>query len=165
MSGFSCLATRFSMIVGIITATAIAVPDAHASAIGFEAVPAFDVDVNAVFPGVELGKNVTVPAGFLWHSIDGDDRKIASEVAWYDTTAIGQLKNKVCNWRIDFVYRDVNGHEYKRERGKAVPACSGVLKFAAAGARRKTLARYGAACAQLFSNGKRLATQCHNITR
>lgn len=76
---------------------------------------------------------------------------------------VGQLRGHICNWRIDFVYKDENG-EYMRERGPTVPECGqGWDKWVGTIATTPKVARYGKACAELFANGKLLAAQCHDI--
>jgi hypothetical protein len=152
--------------IGVLTVLAALVlgldaPQAYASATGAEPVSAFKLNLG--YGGV--GTDVPIPAGLLTHRIQGDGRRIASEFAAYQITPslIGLLKGKVCNWQIDFSYKE-NGKEYLRERGKPVPQCDGIVKPISAQAKPKTV-RYGQACAELWVNGKFRAAQCHNILR
>lgn len=171
MNGFCSIGARLSVIIGMLGAIAITPPSAHAStnasAGGSEPVPAFRLTIGSG----PVATDITIPAGLLRHRIDGDGRRIDAENANYllappvGVLALGLLRNKVCNWRIDFVYHDDRGVAYRRERGRVHHKCTGVLEQASARARRKTLPKFGRACAELRSNGKHLATQCHNITR
>jgi hypothetical protein len=137
-------------------------PPAHAGADGIEFVPAFKIN--------QIGVDIPVPAGQLEHVISGEGRRINSEVAEYRASVaisgIIALKGRVCNWQIDFSYKDAKtGKEYMRERGKTIPECGGLIKGLRGKAKAKTLPRFGKACAELWVNGKFRAAQCHNITR
>lgn len=141
---------------------------AHASASGAQLVSAFNlpltVSANGSVVGASTSLTLPIPAGWLNHTIVGDDRRIDREFAEYSPTLIGLAKNKVCNWRIDFLYRE-SGREYMRERGKVIHECGGIGNRVFGSARPKMLPRYGTACAQLWANGHMISTQCHNITR
>jgi hypothetical protein len=135
---------------------------AHAGADGIEFVPAFRIS--------QLGVDIPIPAGALEHVIEGEGRRIESQVAEYRATVpisgLIALKGRVCNWQIDFSYKDSRtGKEYLRERGKAIPECGGLLHGLRGKAKPKTLPEFGKACAELWVNGKFRAAQCHSITR
>lgn len=165
MSGFGCLGIRLFVIAGVLATTAIiTTPDARADAFGWQFVPAFKVSVSGGPPGVEVGTDVSIPGGKLDHLIKGSGRQIDGEAAWYEPNPLGLLRNRACNWRIDFVYKDDRA-VYRRERGKVIHECVGLLRTTPAVAKRKTLPRFGTACAELWSNDRRLAAQCHHITR
>ena len=69
------------------------------------------------------------------------------------------MKGWVCNWQIDFLYKDsMTGKEYMRERGKAIPECGGLLQGLRESEAEDT-------SAELWVNGKFRAAQCHSITR
>jgi hypothetical protein len=112
------------------------------------------------------GLSLKAPKGFLCHRISGDGRRIRSESAHYGPapSLYGALTGRVCNWRIDFVYRRAaNGNVYRRDRGRTHHRC-GYLIARRVG-RNKRLRYFGTACAQLYVNGKYRRRQCHSITR
>jgi hypothetical protein len=111
--------------------------------------------------------DIPIPGGLLRHDIAGQGLKVTRESAFYLATygPIGQLRGQLCNWRIDFSYKDQEGHEYQRERGPTIPECAGGWEKQVAGEATPRTVNYGKACAELFANGKRLAAQCHDIVR
>jgi hypothetical protein len=130
---------------------------ADASAFGCEYIEGFGFE----FKGFKL----KAPKGFLCHSISGDRRRIRSERAYYGPVPnlYGLLTGRVCNWRIDFVYRRAaNGRVYRRDRGRTHRRCGYLISRTVE--RNKRLRYFGTACAQLYVNGKHRARQCHNIT-
>ena len=129
---------------------------AHASAFGFEPVPAFPISYKGV--------SIPVPKGQLSHGIEGDHRNIKMEFAQYTVAPshLGLLAGRACNWRIDFQYKDLNGKVYRTNRGPTEISCN----FTA----RRTvhpgeLPHYGKACAKLYVHAQLRATQCHAITK
>jgi hypothetical protein len=153
------LVTRLGAIgVGLaLLATPFGARQAAAGAVGTEVVPAFTVTV-----GNGVSAPIPVPAGQLTHMIKGKGRRIESETANYTVApGLGGLKGQVCNWQIDFSYKE-NGKEYMRERGKTIHECGGATKAVVGRAKPKTV-RLGQACAELWVNGKFRAAQCHNI--
>lgn len=131
---------------------------AHAGATGAELVPAFPIDAKGV--------SLPIPKGFLHHSIDGEDRTVKKETANYDVSIVagpvGAIASRVCNWRIDFQYQDLNGKAYRTDKGPTNVSCNFT---AGRTVRPGTLPHYGKACAKLYVNGKHRATQCHHITK
>lgn len=94
------------------------------------------------------------PKGGLWHDIYGSGLRIDKEVGQFFAAS------PVCNWRIDFRYYNVNGYNYKTSTGPTNYRCNGT------GHRTiypKAYYRSGRACAILYSNSTRLATQCHSL--
>ena len=111
------------------------------------------------------GLSLRAPKGFLCHRISGHGRKIKYEAAGYGPapSLYGLLTGRVCNWRIDFVYRRAaNGNVYRRDRGRTHHRCGYLI--ARRVERNKRLRYFGTACAQLYVNGRHRARQCHNIT-
>jgi hypothetical protein len=158
--------TRFRMLVVAMAVLPVlfSARPALAGAVGTEAVPAFKLDASAGGKGVSVSAPITVPAGYLNHMIKGSGRKIESQRATYTVSpGIGGLKGQVCNWQIDFSYKE-NGKEYMRERGKPIRECGGIVHPVVGHAKPKTV-RFGKACAELWVNGKFRAAQCHNIVR
>ena len=161
MNRLRSLVTRFWMISAGLAVLQVlfGVRQALAGAVGTEIVPAFKLTAGA--GGVSAP--IPVPAGQLTHMIKGKGRRIESQRAAYTVSpGLGGLKGQVCNWQIDFSYKE-NGKEYMRERGKRIPECGGVKPIVGQ-AKPKTV-RFGQACAELWANGKFKAAQCHNITR
>jgi hypothetical protein len=131
---------------------------ADASAFGCEYIGGFGFE----FKGLSL----KAPKGFLCHHISGEGRRIRSESAHYGPapSLYGALTGRVCNWRIDFVYRRAaKGRVYRRDRGRTRHRCGYLISRTVE--RNKRLRYFGTACAQLYVNGKHRARQCHNITR
>ncbi|MFD8395398.1 DNRLRE domain-containing protein [Streptomyces sp. NPDC059680] len=111
------------------------------------------------------GFTLSVPLGcWFTHSINGSGRHINWELAGVDCYALGVF-SKFCNTRIDFAYADTNNHTYSTSRGKTHYTCyTGYVPTRSAPGNRY-LPHYGKACAKLYINGSRRATQCHYITR
>lgn len=129
---------------------------AHASAFGCQYIGGF----GFTYEGFEL----TAPQGYLCHDIDGSGKFIDREAASYGPfpTIYSLLKSHLCNWRIDFVYRNTQGTEYRRDSGATHTNCS--FDISRTVTKDKTLRYYGTACAQLYVNGVLRGKQCHNIT-
>ena len=110
------------------------------------------------------GFSFEAPQGWLCHEINGSGKFIDSESASYGafTTLYSVLTAKVCNWRIDFVYRNTNDTEYRRDSGATDNSCT--LSPSRSVTKDKNLRYYGTACAQLYANGILRGKQCHNIT-
>lgn len=101
--------------------------------------------------------DVHVPGGQLFHSIKGGGRHIEWQGADFITAG------NICNWRIDFLYYDMNGRRDDTSYGPTHYQCNRV------GIRKDTInrdVRYGTACAKLLVNGTPVpgAKQCHSIT-
>jgi hypothetical protein len=115
---------------------------------------------NAGAIGTEIwGKHclfdICIPGGNLVHIIYGDGLYIKKQDAGF------QAYSNICNWRITFRYYDVRGDKYKSYRGPINYNCR------LAGGRviyPQQKMKPGKACAVLFSNDRKIATQCHNIT-
>jgi len=92
-----------------------------------------------------------VPRGVMCHEIDGSGNNITSqEVAVYTVNT--------CNWRIDFVYKDLNGATWYRDTGTYHTGCSIPYRTRGSG-----WAKDGSACAQMWVSGKLIVQQCHRI--
>ena len=91
-------------------AAAVVPQMASASATGFQQWGGFTIDAG----GIPVG----IPNGTLVHSIDGDGTLVRSHTA--DFSAWGN----VCNWRMDFVYRDVRGVKYLTSQGGMMNFCN-----------------------------------------
>ncbi|MEV7288643.1 hypothetical protein AB0O01_29555 [Streptomyces sp. NPDC093252] len=138
-----------------VTVTFGAAGTAQASATGTTAVGTFSYEVR--------GASVKVPTGcFLTHTVKGSGKKITSQLAGIDCAGLAVTFSQFCNWRIDFSYADTNNKTYKTARGATHSECKGnPLRRAG----KRTLSKYGKACAKFFVNGKLRATQCHYITK
>src|SRR5262245_5545803 len=158
MNTFRLFVKRFwTIALGLAVLELLGARQALAGAVGTELVPAFTVTV-----GSGVSAPIPVPSGQLTHAIKGRGRRIDSESAFYSISpGLGGLKGQVCNWQIDFSYKE-NGKEYARERGKTIYECGGLAKRVVGQAKPKTV-RLGQACAELWINGKFEAAQCHNI--
>jgi hypothetical protein len=166
MNGLRSLVTRFWMVsLGLaVLGGLVGAQQALAAAHGVEFVPAFKLTGTLEGRGAGVSMPISIPAGQLSHTIKGSGRKIEGQQAIYSVVpGIGALKGKICNWRIDFVYKQ-DGKEYLRERGKTVRECDGFTGPVMEKAKPKTV-RYGKACAELWVDGKKKATQCHNIVK
>ncbi|MGW4894747.1 hypothetical protein ACWEQL_21130 [Kitasatospora sp. NPDC004240] len=132
---------------------------ARRGACGDELIPAFKVTVG--HGGAEV--TVPLPSGFLHHCTRGTGLRIGSEWAAYTPAPIGLAKDRLCNWRIDFVYRDLNNKVYKTVKGKNHPTCEfvGAVEWNAG---NRTF-KLGTSCAELWIAGTKRGAQCHNITR
>lgn len=101
---------------------------------------------------------VPVPAGVLRHLIIGDGNNIESENAGF-STSFGPL----CNWKIDYVYFDVNNVERRRIKGPVHSSCN----FRVSDNPQTVYpgkVPYGKACVSLYSSGEYITRQCHFIT-
>jgi hypothetical protein len=94
-----------------------------------------------------------IPGGVLGHDISGSGLKINYDSARFRSIAC------LSQWRIDFYYTS-GGSTYKRLTGATHSACerTGVRTVG-----RATLKR-GLACAVMYSHGRKLTEQCHQIT-
>ena len=143
-------------LVAAITCLSTTSAPAHATALG--------CDYSGGFGFSYQGVTLKAPKGFLCHYIEGNGRTVTKEAASYSANAslYGALTGRVCNWRIDFVYYDTSGRNYRTDYGPLTTSCSySVSRTVTAD---KTLAYYGKACARLVVNGTTRVTQCHNIT-
>ena len=87
---------------------------AHPNLEGLEqhVVPATGLTYWAAFPINVGGQTIGLPAGSLAHRTNGKGTNIS-----VDNAAFATWKTSICNWRLDFVYRDVNNRAYWRQRG------------------------------------------------
>ncbi|MFI0485290.1 hypothetical protein [Actinomadura sp. 9N215] len=138
--------SRRAMLTIAAAATGIALPlavtaPAHADASGV-----------STWGAVVVGP-LEIPGGVLGHDISGSGLKVNYETAKF--RSIGCLSE----WRIDFYYTS-GGKQYKRTNGATHNSCvrTGVRTIGKA-----TLKR-GLACAVMYSHGRKLTEQCHQIT-
>jgi hypothetical protein len=147
-------ATRLGMrrlLVAALTACALlfavlAPGSASASAYGVQYWGAFTVSIG--------GQNVGIPSGQLAHRINGSGTYINSEWAHITT------KPGFCNWRVDYVYRDVYNVEYRRIGTATKLGCD---TWAYAPTVYPGRVRSGTACAQLYRSGVYVTRQCHSV--
>lgn len=149
---------RVSLAVGLaMLAMLLSAPSsASASAFGCQYVGGFGFS--------HQGVTIQAPQGWLCHDIRGNGKVVTSETASYGAvpSLYGALTGRICNWRIDFVYRGQNNNVYRTDRGPAHANCAWTVSRNVEA--DKTLAYYGTACAQLYVSGVLRAKQCHNIT-
>ncbi|MFK0168204.1 hypothetical protein ACIQU5_05330 [Streptomyces sp. NPDC090306] len=88
-------------------------------------------------------------------------RRRASD-AGVDCGFVGALNSGFCNWRIDFTYADTGNRTYRVARGTTHRECRIDPMRNNSPSR---LRYFGKACARLYVTDKRLAGQCHNITK
>lgn len=152
----------FSVAVAITMIGAMTMPrEAAASATGCDNRQHFEGSggqPNAV------SEDIKFPYGYLCHLIHSDGKEISQQKAAYTLRAgiYAPLVQKVCNWRIDFVYFDTKGKEYMRDKGEVMKDCEkGASRNIAA---LKKLSEYGSTCAELIVDGEVRLRQCHTIT-
>ena len=140
---------RHTLLLAFMGAAAIAaaVPTAaSASAYGIQYWGAFTVNVG--------GQNIGIPSGQLAHYVNGSGTYINYEWA-HVTTGPG-----FCNWRVDYVYRDVWNNEYRRIRTATQYGCD---TWAYAPRVYPGRVRPGKACAHLYRSGAYVTRQCDSI--
>ena len=110
------------------------------------------------------GLTLQAPKGYLCHSITGSGRSVTNEYAYYGPapSVYGALTGRVCNWRIDFQYRNTSNVVYRTDTGATHNTCEYYIRRDQP--TDKSLAYYGKACARLFVGGVLRSQQCHNIT-
>ncbi|MFI2434306.1 hypothetical protein [Streptomyces sp. NPDC018693] len=128
---------------------------AHATAVGSTPVRTFEYSVG--------GMTMKVPTGCMFtHIIRGSGKKITYQNAGVDCGFVGALSAGFCNWRIDFTYADTDNRMYRTSRGKTHSECKiDPMRNNSS----QSLPRYGKACANLYVNAVRRASQCHHITK
>lgn len=143
-----------------VAAVAATPNQATASATGCDnrQITSADADPHAI------STDITFPYGYLCHMVHTRGKEIKEQEAAYTSSAgiYAPLVKDICNWRIDFVYYDTNGDEYRRDEGETVGDCK-------VGASRKAekdrkLPHFGTTCAELIIEGERKFTQCHTFT-
>jgi hypothetical protein len=124
---------------------------------------AIGCDYSGGFGFSYQGVTLKAPKGYLCHRIEGDGRTVTKEAASYGAapSLYGVLTGKVCNWRIDFVYYNTSGTNYRTDYGAVHTTCDYTVSRTVTA--DKTLAYFGKACARLVVNGTTRVTQCHNI--
>jgi hypothetical protein len=127
--------------------TAIAIPQAAgADASGVQQWGAFTVP----------GTDIRVPSGLMAHTITGSGARVNAETSNFASAG------NICNWRIDYRYSDTSGRTYETNRGPTRLNCT---RYGERNIFVGRNMRYGPACAELFTNGRFVVRQCHNITR
>ncbi|TQM16339.1 hypothetical protein FB558_3149 [Pseudonocardia kunmingensis] len=99
------------------------------------------------------------PSGVLEHNVIGRDRTITYQ--WAEVETVGPI----CNWKIDFVFRDDGGREYFRSPGDMSNTCANVAyrKYAPQSGGKQW--QYGRTCAEVFTNGEFLTRACVDVVR
>jgi hypothetical protein len=154
---------KFISSIGIACAlaglAALTASKANASATGCDNRQYFEENAkpNAISAEIRL------PYGYLCHLIHTRGKEITEQKAAYTKSAgiNGPLVKNICNWRLDFVYYDMKGNEYIRDKGETVGNCEQGASRKAPAAR--TLPQFGTTCAELIIDGEARLTQCHTI--
>ncbi len=142
--------------VTVLCASLAGASPASASAFGCQYVGGFGFSYQ--------GLTLQAPKGYLCHDIRGSGRTITSESASYGPapSLYGVLTGRVCNWRIDFYYRNTTPSVYRTDYGPTQNTCNYTVSRSVSA--DKALAYYGTACARLVVSGVTRVTQCHQIT-
>lgn len=141
-----------------LASTTLAPAPAAASATGCQFRNGFGISAKGI--------NFRVPKGNLCHTIIGKGKTIRNQHASYRfaRTGYGLFTGKICNWRIDFIYTKAStSKQYRRDRGRTQNKCS--FNAMRTVKTDKFLKHYGKSCAVLYSNGRKVTTQCHNIIK
>lgn len=105
--------------------------------------------------------DVSIPAGGLDHGIWGDGLDIRAEKARVKTAW------PLCNWKIRYSHRDLEGNEYRSFETKLQERCT-VMSYAPK-KQWEGKAKPGTACAILKKSTAEgfveVARQCHNVTK
>lgn len=118
------------------------------SAAGYAFVPGFMADV--------FGAQVNIPSGQIFHRINGSGTHIDFETATYTTAA------NICNYRIDYQNRDINGHIVAtHSNGNHLGCAWGMVGDQGI---HNLNVQPGMMCARLFVSGAFRGEQCHHIT-
>ena len=107
------------------------------------------------------GTTIKVPTSMLCHGVTGSGKTITHTRATFGSTSI---KTQICNWRIDWVYYNTSGNEYRRSTGATQKSCAWYFQLCRNDGTDRSLAYYGKACAQFYDNGTLRGKQCHSIT-
>jgi hypothetical protein len=89
--------------------------------------------------------------------VTGRDRTITWQ--WAEVEAMGT----VCNWQIDFVFRDARGNEYFRAPGQINNTCESTAYRAYSPVMGGKMWQYGQTCAEAFTNGQFITRACVSI--
>jgi len=130
------------MTAGLVVSAA---PPAAAEASGSQTWGGFTINVG--------GQAIGIPAGRLYHEINGSGRNASRQFGDFLTA------RRICNWRLEFTNWDVNGDLVWINRGTTRTTCTNH------GTRTIDPPRYavGEACVRLIVTGRRIASQCHHI--
>jgi hypothetical protein len=105
--------------------------------------------------------DVSIPAGVLSHKIQGNELDIRTEQAIVETVS------PLCNWKIRYSHRDLEGNEYRSFETKLQERCT-VISLAPT-KQWEGKAKPGTACAILKKRTAEgfveVARQCHNVTK
>jgi hypothetical protein len=110
-----------------------------------------------------ISVDLVIPFGYLCHLLEVYRKEISVQKAGYtsNATVSNSLVKGICNWRIDFVYYDLKGKEYMRDKGETVKGCDqGPYREIAKG---KTLPQSGSSCVELITDGEVRLVQCHTL--
>jgi hypothetical protein len=108
-----------------------------------------------------ISSDLIIPFGYLCHHFEANKKEVSVQKAAYssNSTLSGPLVKGICNWRIDFVYYDMKGTEYMRDKGETVKGCNqGASRTIA---KSKTLPQFGSSCVELITDGEVRLIQCH----
>ncbi|MBW3609332.1 MAG: hypothetical protein KY463_13490 [Actinobacteria bacterium] len=134
------------VVVAALLAGALAPNPASASATGYAFWAPFGINIG--------GQTIGVPSGQLTHVIVGSGTYISRERAHILT------KPGFCNWRVDFVYKNVHNRVYRRIGTRTKYGCD-TQRWAPTVYPGRV--RRGTACAQLYRSGVFVVKQCHSI--
>jgi hypothetical protein len=110
-----------------------------------------------------ISVDLVIPFGYLCHFLEVYRKEISIQKAGYtsNATVSNSLVKGICNWSIDFVYYDLKGKEYMRDKGETVRGCDqGAYREIA---KRKTLPQPGSSCVELITDGEVRLVQCHTL--
>jgi hypothetical protein len=102
------------------------------------------------------GTSISVPGGIMAHTVTGSGARVNAETSNYASAG------NICNWRIDYRYSDTSGRTYETNTGPTHLSCN---RYGERNIFVGRDMRFGQACAELFTNGRFVVRQCHNITR
>lgn len=109
--------------------------------------------------GTVCYQSFCAPSGILEHSAIGRDRTITYQ--WAEVETLGPL----CNWKIDFVFRNAEGDEYFRSPGDINNTCVNLAYRRYSPVLGGKQWEYGRTCAEAFTNGEFVTRACVDIVR
>jgi hypothetical protein len=141
-----------ALALAVLGVTAVTAPvTAHATAYGVQYWGPMTVNLG--------GQSFGIPSGQLAHLNEGAGSYVRKDAANFIAVA------NICNWRIDFRYSKVGDTKlvgYERNVGPTSYSCN---RYGSRFTYPRANKRPGTSCAELYSNGARVARQCHSILR
>lgn len=110
-----------------------------------------------------ISVDLVIPFGYLCYFLEVYRKEISIQKAAYtsNATVSNALVKGICNWSIDFVYYDLKGKEYLRDKGETVKGCEqGAYRETS---KNKTLPQPGSSCAELITDGEVRLVHCHSL--